>query len=135
MKRSIRYSAWSRMRPVFSALAVGLALLGMSTATLAQDEAPSQGTADEIVLCGKCGQIKGSAECCKADAAKCSKCGLIRGSPGCCKLSESGKDVTLCAKCGQVKGSDLCCKADAVKCGKCGLAKGSPGCCKLSKPE
>ena len=37
-------------------------------------------------LCGKCGQIKSSDVCCKADAPKCGKCGLDKGAPGCCKL-------------------------------------------------
>ena len=37
-------------------------------------------------LCKKCGQIKGSGICCKADQPKCDKCGLAKGSPGCCKL-------------------------------------------------
>ena len=35
-------------------------------------------------LCPKCGQIKGSDVCCKADALKCDKCGMAKGSPGCC---------------------------------------------------
>jgi hypothetical protein len=36
-------------------------------------------------LCAKCGQVKGSDVCCKADAVKCTKCGKDKGSPGCCK--------------------------------------------------
>jgi len=36
--------------------------------------------------CAGCGEIKGSAKCCKPDAAKCGKCGLNKGSPGCCKI-------------------------------------------------
>lgn len=40
-------------------------------------------------LCQKCGQIKGSEVCCKADAPKCEKCGLAAGSPGCCKLPKA----------------------------------------------
>ncbi len=83
------------------------------------------------VLCGACGQIKGSDVCCAADAATCAKCGLVKGSPGCCKI-EKGTDVKLCTACGQIKGSDVCCAADAEKCAKCGLAKGSPGCCKIN---
>ena len=83
-----------------------------------------------VVLCGGCGQVKGSAVCCEADAAKCEACGLAKGSPGCCKI-EKGTDVTLCAKCGQIAGSDVCCLPDAEKCEKCSLAKGSPGCCKI----
>jgi hypothetical protein len=37
-------------------------------------------------LCGKCGQVKGTAVCCAPGALKCGKCGLAKGSPGCCKL-------------------------------------------------
>ena len=37
-------------------------------------------------LCVKCGEIKGSEKCCKAEGReKCPKCGLFKGSPGCCK--------------------------------------------------
>jgi len=39
---------------------------------------------ETAALCGKCGQIKGSAVCCKADGVKCEKCGMAKGSPGCC---------------------------------------------------
>ena len=83
-------------------------------------------------ICADCGQIKGTALCCKPGAAKCEKCGLVKDSPGCCKLPKGTKvDVALCVKCGQIKGSDVCCKAGAATCPKCGLAKGSPGCCKI----
>jgi len=80
------------------------------------------------VLCGKCGQVKGTPVCCKKDALRCGGCGLAKGSPGCCKLPADGKDAALCGKCGQVKGAAECCKADVAACTKCGLAKGSPGC-------
>ncbi len=87
-----------------------------------------------VVLCKKCGQIKGSDVCCKKDQKKCTKCKLVKGSPGCCKIPKDTKgDVVLCQKCGEIKGSDECCKADAKKCKKCGLVKGSPGCCKIGK--
>ncbi len=86
-----------------------------------------------IDLCTKCGQVKGTAECCKPDAKKCDGCGLAKGSPGCCKIPKDVEKVTLCTKCGQIKGTAECCKPDAEKCAKCGLAKGSPGCCKLPK--
>lgn len=39
---------------------------------------------ETAALCPKCGQIKGSAVCCKADAPKCGHCGMAKGSPGCC---------------------------------------------------
>jgi len=38
-------------------------------------------------LCSKCGQVKGTEQCCKADAVKCPKCNLDKGSPGCCRKS------------------------------------------------
>lgn len=37
-------------------------------------------------LCPKCGQIKESTVCCKADAPICNKCGMAKGSPGCCAV-------------------------------------------------
>ena len=41
----------------------------------------------KVWICAKCGQIKGSADCCKtARTQKCSHCGLVKGSPGCCKI-------------------------------------------------
>jgi len=92
----------------------------------------------KLVVCQKCGEIKGSEKCCKIDAEKCPKCGLNKGSIGCCKAlepAEGEKDIVLCAKCGEVKGTYKCCKVDAVKCPKCGLNEGSPGCCKLPPKE
>jgi hypothetical protein len=84
----------------------------------------------KIVLCGKCGQIKGKSSCCLKDAAVCTDCKLVKGSPGCCKITK-GADVPLCAKCGNVEGAKACCDPKAVACEKCGLAKGAPGCCKI----
>jgi len=91
------------------------------------------------LLCCKCGQIKGSALCCKPGAKKCSKCGLHKGSPGCCRIKsiidKTHKDVCLCTYCGEVKGSAKCCKPGAKKCSKCGLNMGSPGCCRIKKEK
>ena len=87
-----------------------------------------------VALCPKCGEIKGTAKCCKPEGrTKCAKCGLFAGSPGCCKLPKGTKEpVPLCLKCGEIKGSAKCCKAEGrTKRSKCGLLKGSPGCCKL----
>jgi hypothetical protein len=40
-----------------------------------------------LALCTKCGEVKGSDECCKVEGKDlCGKCGLIKGSPGCCKI-------------------------------------------------
>lgn len=80
-----------------------------------------------VVLCGKCGEVKGSDACCAADAEVCG-CGLHHGSPGCCKM-EKGADATLCSHCGEVLGSEKCCVAGAEVCPDCGMHAGSPGCC------
>ena len=79
----------------------------------------------DIVLCGKCGDVKGTDTCCKSDV-RCG-CGFIKGTAACCKTEHTGEDMTLCG-CGQVKGTDLCC-TDQEKCSKCDKHKGSPGCC------
>lgn len=81
----------------------------------------------DIILCGHCGEIKGSEKCCKE--AKVCSCGAHKGSPACCKIKLAGKDVVLCNDCGHEKGSKVCCAEDAVKCDSCKKAKGSPGCC------
>jgi hypothetical protein len=73
------------------------------------------------VLCGKCGEIKGTEACCSKDAAKCKGCGLIKGSPGCCRI-EKGKDVELCGKCNEIKSSAACGE-------ECKSKKGGQGCC------
>ena len=91
--------------------------------------------AGTCLLCFKCGQIKGSALCCKADAEKCPMCGLHKGSPGCCRIKGATADVCLCTYCGQIKGSDKCCKPGTEKCTNCGLDKGSPGCCRIKREE
>ena len=96
-------------------------------------------TPGKCLLCAKCGEVKGSAKCCKEGIAKCTKCGLHKGSPGCCRIKDivekTGKDVCLCTYCGEVKGSDKCCKAGAMKCTKCGLNMGSPGCCRITRED
>lgn len=40
-------------------------------------------------MCPKCGQVKGSDTCCKADAPKCDQCGMAKGSPGCCAMPKA----------------------------------------------
>ncbi len=88
-------------------------------------------TKSAVPLCTKCGDIKGSPECCKADRPTCGKCGLVKGTPGCCKITKGAESAALCAKCGQIKGAEACCKPGQPTCDKCGLVKGAPGCCKL----
>ena len=89
--------------------------------------------AENIELCVKCGQIKGTDQCCKPGQTACKGCGLVKGSPGCCKIPKDAKEAIICQKCGQIKGTDKCCKPDQAVCKKCGLVKGSPGCCRLGK--
>ena len=81
-----------------------------------------------VVLCGKCGVVKGAEGCCDASAKRCDGCGLVKGSTGCCKMDGSGNDAELCAKCGQIAGTEKCCDEEAARC-KCGKIKGSAGCC------
>ena len=38
-------------------------------------------------VCTKCGEQKGSANCCNKSAKRCG-CGMIKGSSGCCKLKK-----------------------------------------------
>ena len=112
----------------FWAVPLGLLLVMWGCDRMSSDTAvPAQG--GEIVLCGMCGEVKGSDGCCSEDADACEGCGLIKGSPGCCKMTK-GTDAKLCPKCGEIGGSEACCNADAERCDKCNLIKGSPGCCK-----
>ena len=103
------------------------------TALKAKGEKPEL----RLVVCPKCGEIKGAAQCCSPDAKKCPRCGLNNGSIGCCKNLKppSGKQsIVICPKCGEIEGVPKCCKPDAQKCPKCGLNKGSIGCCRGLKP-
>jgi hypothetical protein len=89
-----------------------------------------------VALCHKCGEIKGTAKCCKTEGReKCKKCNLLKGSVGCCKLAKGTKaPAVLCHKCGEIKGTKKCCKIEGRdKCKKCNLLRGSVGCCKLGK--
>ncbi|MBM4041373.1 MAG: hypothetical protein FJ290_22965 [Planctomycetes bacterium] len=117
------------VRRVFIAFAGALAL-GLPCGCKAPEG--GKAAAAGLTLCGKCGQVKGSALCCLPGATACSKCGLTKGAPGCCKI-QKGPDVPLCGKCGQIKGTDLCCKPGQPVCAKCGCAKGSPACCVVIK--
>jgi hypothetical protein len=88
-----------------------------------------------LSVCKKCGDIKGTKQCCAKGAAKCAGCGLNKGSVGCCKHLKPAageKEVLICGKCGEVKGTKKCCAKGAKKCTKCKLNKGSVACCKKS---
>ena len=93
-----------------------------------------------VILCGKCGEVKGTKECCAKDAVKCKKCGLNKGAPGCCKMTADGKNMVVCPKSGKLvacPSKSGKCDASAVKAAcasgqlKCGKVKGCvPPACK-----
>jgi hypothetical protein len=91
----------------------------------------------EVTLCGLCGHVKDSEDCCKEGAASCATCGKNKGSVLCCSTAINGsRDVILCRKCGEKAFTTKCCQEGAAICPKCGLHKDSPGCCKIEKaPE
>jgi peroxiredoxin/YHS domain-containing protein len=95
-----------------------------------------QGVGPEKVaaICTQCGQIEGSADCCKPGQATCPRCGLAKGSPGCCNVKKGSEEtVELCLACGNIKGSQECagsCAKPKASCPGCHRVKGSPGCCK-----
>ncbi len=112
-------------------LAVALFLLSFSLTSCAgnKQDTNAETSNASLALCGGCGEIKGSDQCCKAGHETCTGCKLHKASPGCCKIEKGAGDVALCA-CGEIKGSENCCKHDAEKCTGCEKIKGSPGCCK-----
>lgn len=120
----------------FCAVTLGLVfLIGGSLVVASGVSAQTEATKDaRVVLCGKCGELKGSELCCKADMKLCEQCGLHLDSPGCCKIKK-GDDVVLCSKCGEIKGSENCCKEGIELCPKCKLHKDSPGCCHLASQK
>lgn len=64
--------------------------------------------ASDVVLCGGCGQIKGSELCCDADAEKCDGCSLAKGSPGCCTIEKGRRDALRLVRPGQGHDGMLC---------------------------
>ena len=84
--------------------------------------------------CSKCGEYKGTENCCKKDAKTCSKCGMQKGSPGCCADMKTKPAV----KKGQMKSGKACCAgAESKSCAgsrdmknrqACGNAADSAGC-------
>lgn len=87
-----------------------------------------------LVLC-KCGEIKGTANCCKSGLPINEETGfhpnsirqqIIMTMQGQLTKEElnclySQKDITLCKSCGHIKGTKNCCKKTAPKCKKCGF--------------
>ncbi len=69
-----------------------------------------------MLLCIKCGQIKGGELCCKTDRVKCPKCGLAKDSPGCCKIPEGAQMAAFCTECNKVIVDKACCGCYDAKC-------------------
>jgi len=102
-----------------------------NTTTSAVEGSTDTMTVAATILCGKCGEAKGSAACCAADAEVCA-CGKHKGSALCCvELSADAAGKDICKSCGHVAEADHTCDASCEKCAECGLHKGSPACCKL----
>jgi hypothetical protein len=123
------------MSKFFAASLVCLALSSLAL-TGCQEEAvgiPHTHHAEaEVTLCGLCGHIKDSEDCCQEGAEICPICGLNKGSILCCSSAINGRrDVVLCRKCGEKVFTKKCCAEGFEICPKCGLHKGSPGCCKI----
>jgi hypothetical protein len=74
------------MKNVLCSLLVVVAIMFSGGMAIAAEDVQKKCSTENILLCSKCGHIKGTEVCCKADAQKCDKCGLAKGSPGCCKL-------------------------------------------------
>ncbi len=68
---------------------MAVTLMAVAGMVMAGEDTTDKTAVEKVMLCGKCGQIKGTDVCCKADAQKCSKCGLAKGAPGCCKLPKT----------------------------------------------
>lgn len=117
---------------ILSMLTIALLMAGCVASSIP----PYQPTKEEItqlkakkplVLCGKCGEIKGTANCCKSGLPLNDETGfhqnsmrqqIIMTTQGSLTKQEldclySQKDVTLCEKCGHIKGTDKCCKKTA----------------------
>ncbi len=90
-----------------------------------------------VILCGKCGEVKGTKECCAKDAVKCKKCGLNKGAPGCCKMDGSDKNMAQCP----VTGKLMACPSKSGKCNvatlkaACAAGKTPCGMTKCSAPK
>ncbi len=87
-----------------------------------------------LKTCSKCGEYKGTKNCCKRGAKVCNTCGMHKGSPGCCADMSNN---TPCWK-GQMESGKACCAGGGTKacagsrevknCQSCGNAPGSAAC-------
>ena len=102
-----------------------------NTTTAASNSSATETVEVATILCGQCGEEKGSATCCAQTAETC-ECGMHKGSALCCvelPADAAGKDI--CSQCGHVAEAGHTCDGDCEKCAECGLHAGSPACCKL----
>lgn len=88
---------------------------------------------EPVIVCGKCGEVKGSKKCCKK-AKECKKCKLHKGSVGCCKMTADGKNMVQCPKSGKLMAcpmKDGQCNVGSLKAAcKAGQVKGCKIACK-----
>lgn len=61
----------------------GVAWLGAGCCCPCKKKCQAAPAAASQAICGKCGEVAGSAKCCQPGTEKCAKCGLDKGSPGC----------------------------------------------------
>ena len=105
---------------------------GDSNATTASIDGATTMPVALATLCGKCGEVKGSDNCCAAGAETCSGCGLHAGAPlRCAHLPEDAAGKDICQACGHVAEEGHACDSDCEKCADCGMHKGAPACCKV----
>jgi len=112
----------------FSKCGVGKSKKAAATCTKAQKQACV------VDVCTSCGEVKGSAKCCKADAKKCKDCGLNKKSPSCCKLG-AAKAQKACGTCPKTAKAKAACSAkNKADCGTCPkAAKATKSCCGTCK--
>jgi hypothetical protein len=76
---------------VFSLILVLTALVAAGCNRSSTDQTPSLSVTPavyDIVLCGHCGQVKGTEVCCLEGATVCADCSWHKGSPACCKIEK-----------------------------------------------
>ena len=120
-----------------SLLAIVLLVAGCASTIPPYKPHPAELTAlkehKPLVIC-KCGEIKGSPNCCQSGLPLDQENGFIDNSirdriiettQGELTQEEldclySQKDITICKDCGHIKGTSRCCKHSAPNCKKCG---------------
>ncbi len=85
---------------VFSLILVLTALVAAGCNRSSTEETPSLSVTPavhDIVLCGDCGQVKGTEACCQEGAAVCADCSWHKGSPACCKIEKPAAEDSASA--------------------------------------